>query len=75
MIEIYTYKKQGNGVDSWRVDKHDCNTEAEANKNNLIQSEMVYNDPTKPEPISMDTVDLSTMTSEQLTQLKNLLGL
>jgi len=75
MIEIHTYKKQGNGADSWRVDRHDCETEQDATKENLNSSEMVYNDPTKPEPISMDNVDLSTMTSEQLTQLKNLLGL
>jgi len=75
MIEIYTYKKQGNGADSWRVDCHDCETEQDATKENLNSSEMVYTDPSNPEPIDMANVDLNTMTSEQLTQLKNLLGL
>lgn len=75
MIEIYTYKKQGNGADSWRVDRHDCQTEGEANKDNLIVSEMVYNDPTKPQTVAVNNVDISTMTEEQLTELKNLLKL
>ena len=75
MITIHTYKLQGNGSDSWHVDVHDCETEAQATKENRISREIVFNDPIKLEAISMDNFDLSTMTSEQLTQLKNLLGL
>ena len=75
MITIHTYKLQGNGSDSWHVDVHDCETEAEATRENRISREIVFNDPTKLEAVSMDNFDLNTMTSEQLTQLKNLLGL
>jgi len=75
MITIHTYKLQGNGSDSWHVDIHDCETEAQATRENRISREIVFNDPTKPEAQSMDNFDLNTMTIEQLTQLKNLLGL
>ena len=75
MITIHTYKLQGNGSDSWHVDVHDCETEAQATRENRISREIVFNDPTKPDAVSMDNFDLNTMTSEQLTQLKNLLGL
>lgn len=75
MITIHTYKLQGNGSDSWHVDIHNCETEAQANIENRISREIVFNDPTKLEALPMDNFDLNTMTSEQLTQLKNLLGL
>tara|TARA_R100000951_G_scaffold78118_1_gene65930 strand:+ start:725 stop:952 length:228 start_codon:yes stop_codon:yes gene_type:complete len=75
MITIHTYKLQGNGSDSWHVDVHDCETEAQATRENRISREIVFNDPTKQNAVSMDNFDLNTMTSEQLTQLKNLLGL
>jgi hypothetical protein len=75
MITIHTYKLQGNGSDSWHVDIHDCETEAQATRENRISREIVFDDPTKTEAVSMDNFDLSTMTSEQLIQLKNLLGL
>ena len=75
MITIHTYKLQGNGSDSWHVDIHNCETEAQANRENRISREIVFNDPTKLEAVSMDNFDLNTMTSEQLNQLKNLLGL
>ena len=75
MIKIHTYKLQGNGSDSWHVDVHDCETEAQATRENRISREIVFNDPTKQDAVSMDNFDLNTMTSEQLTQLKNLLGL
>ena len=75
MITIHTYKLQGNGSDSWHVDVHDCETEAQATRENRISREIVFNDPTKSEALPMDNFDLNTMTSEQLTQLKNLLGL
>lgn len=75
MITIYTYKLQGNGSDSWHVDIHNCETEEQATIENRVSREIVFDDPTKLEAVSMDNFDLSTMTSEQLTQLKNLLGL
>ena len=75
MITIHTYKLQGNGSDSWHVDIHNCETEAQATRENRISREIVFVDPTKSEAVSMDNFDLSTMTIEQLTQLKNLLGL
>lgn len=75
MINVITYKKQGNGSDSWHIDVHDCETEQQATRENRVSREIVFNDPTKPEAQSMDNFDLNTMTIEQLTQLKNLLGL
>lgn len=75
MITIHTYKLQGNGSDSWHVDKHNCETKAQATRENRISREIVFNDPTKLEALPMDNFDLNTMTSEQLNQLKNLLGL
>ena len=75
MITIHTYKLQGNGVDSWHVDIHNCETEAQATRENRISREIVFNDPTKPEAVPMNNFDLSTMTEEQLTELKNILGL
>jgi len=75
MIKIHTYKLQGNGSDSWHVDIHNCETEAQATIENRISREIVFNDPTKLKVLPMDNFDLNTMTSEQLTQLKNLLGL
>ena len=75
MITIHTYKLQGNGSDSWHVDIHNCETEEQATIENRISREIVFNDPKKLEVLPMDNFDLNTMTSEQLTQLKNLLGL
>ena len=75
MITIHTYKLQGNGSDSWHVDKHNCETEAEATIENRVSREIVFTDPTKPEVVPMNNFDLSTMTEEQLTELKNILGL
>jgi len=75
MITIHTYKLQGNGSDSWHVDIHNCETEAQATIENRISREIVFNDPTKPKAVSMDNFDLSTMTEEQLNQLKTILGL
>lgn len=75
MIEIYKYKKQGNGADSWIVERYDCETEAQANEENFIIREVVFDDPKKLAPISMDNLDLATMTEEQLNQLKTILGL
>jgi hypothetical protein len=75
MIKVITYKKQGNGSDSWHVDIHDCETEAQATRENKVSREIVFTDPTKPEVVPMNNFDLSTMTEEQLTELKNILGL
>jgi len=75
MITIHTYKLQGDGSDSWHVDVHNCETEVQATRENRISREIVFNDPTKPEALPMDNFDLSTMTEEQLNQLKTILGL
>lgn len=75
MITIITYKKQGNGADSWHVDKHDCETEQEATRENRISREIVYTNPNLENKVSMENVDLNTMTEDQLNQLKAFLGL
>lgn len=75
MITIHTYKLQGNGSDSWHVDIHNCETEAQATRENRVSREIVFTNPTKPEVVPMNNFDLSTMTEEQLNQLKTILGL
>ena len=45
MITIYTHKLQGKGTDSWHVDVHDVETEAEATPLNRISREIVFEDP------------------------------
>ena len=45
MITIYTYKLQGNGTDSWHVDVHDVETEADATPLNRISREIVFINP------------------------------
>lgn len=75
MIKIYTYKLQGNGADSWHVDIHDCETEQQATIENRVSRKIVFDDPTKLTVIPMHNLDLSTMTTEQLNELKELLGL
>lgn len=65
MIEKHTYKKQGNGQDSWRVDQYEGEI--------LINSFMVYENPEKKVDIS--NVDLNTLTPEHVSQLKKALGL
>jgi len=70
MIEEIEYKKQGNATDSWIIRRWET-----AKKKNLIFIDIVYTDPSIEEKTDMSKVDLSTMTSEQLTQLKTALGL
>ena len=52
MEKIITYKKQGDGRDSWRID--------EIENGEMINSYMVYEDPTK---------DTLFLTDEQIIQL------
>jgi len=63
MIVSTTYKKQGNGQDSWIIMYDDK------------VPEIVYEDPSIQRGIDMSKVDLSTMTKEQMEQLKQALGL
>lgn len=62
MDNKYTYKKQGDGRDSW------CCEEPNGNKY------MVYEDP-NPKPIDISGIDIDTLTDEQLLKLKQRLGL
>lgn len=75
MITINTYKLQGNGTDSWHVDVYDCATEEDATLENRVSRDIVFVDPNTSASISMESVDLSTMSLDQLNQLKSLLGL
>jgi len=71
MYKEFEYKLQGNGLDSWVVSEYEDDTKAV-----LINRYMVYEDPTKPpKGIDMSNVDLTTMTAEQMQQLKTALGL
>ena len=71
MYTEYEYKKQGDGSDSWTCKEWDSEAKTE-----MINKYMVYKDPdTQLKGIDMSNVDLSTMTSEQMNQLKKALGL
>jgi hypothetical protein len=59
MENTYTYKRQGDGRDSWVC--------VEPNGNKY----MVYEDPTKPQT----TIDIDSLTDEQIQKLKARLGL
>jgi hypothetical protein len=59
MANIYTYKKQGDGRDSWRVEE--LNGEVY----------MVYEDPTKLELLEQKAIRLSNELEEIIVQLKN----
>lgn len=67
MKKVYTYKKQGDGRDSWRCEEFEGNE--------LVNVYMVYEDPNKPKSIDISGVDIGTLTDEQLLKLKQRLGL
>jgi len=75
MITIYTYKLQGDGSDSWHVDVHDCQTEEQATIKNRVSREIVFEDPAIEVTVSIANLDLKTMTSKQLEELKALLNI
>jgi hypothetical protein len=58
MANIYTYKKQGDGRDSWTCE------EPSGNKY------MVYEDPTKIETLEEKAIRLSSELNEIINQLK-----
>jgi hypothetical protein len=58
MANIYTYKKQGDGRDSWRV---------ETPEGEIF---MVYEDPTKIETLEEKAIRLSSELNEIIYQLK-----
>ena len=58
MANIYTYKKQGDGRDSWRV---------ETPEGDIY---MVYEDPTKVESLKQKAIRLSSELNEIINQLK-----
>ena len=66
MEKRYTYKKQGDGKDSWRCDEIEYGV--------IVNSYMVFEDP-NPKPIDISGIDIDTLTDEQLLKLKTRLGL
>jgi hypothetical protein len=59
----YTYKKQGDGRDSWRVETPEG------------EIYMVYEDPTKVETLEEKAIRLSSELNEIINQLKKHLSL
>ena len=57
-MNIYTYKKQGDGRDSWTCEEPDGNRY------------MVYEDPTKVESLEEKAIRLSSELNEIINQLK-----
>jgi len=58
MANTYTYKKQGDGRDSWTCEEPDGNRY------------MVYEDPTKVETLEKKAIRLSNELNEIINQLK-----
>ena len=63
MENTYTYKKQGDGRDSWVC------TEPDGNKY------MVYEDPFNPKKVDISNIDIDSLTDEQIQKLKARFGL
>ena len=63
MENIYTYKRQGNGLDSWVCE---C-----PNGDKL----MVYEDPNIIKKINCSTIDIDSITDADILKLKTRLGL
>ena len=63
MITKTTYKKQGDGRDSWIVEFNDR------------APEIVYQDPTTPTNQDASNLDFTTLTARQILELKDILGL
>ena len=57
----YTYKKQGDGRDSWLCEEKD-------EKGNIINKYMVYENPFLK--IDLSNIDIDSLTDEQLLKLK-----
>jgi len=68
--KVYTYKEQGDGSDSWRVDEYEDNTEEV-----LLESYMVYEDPTKIKKVNLKDIDVDSITDEDIDKLKIRLGI
>lgn len=62
----YEYKKQGDGRDSWIAIETDSDGKE-------ITRYMVYEDPNTR--INLSNIDITTLTDEQVQQLKTRLGL
>jgi hypothetical protein len=63
MATTYTYKRQGNGVDSWTV--------TETDSNGVVTSKyMVYEDPNKKSSIR----EIEKLTMEEIASFKSIIG-
>jgi len=67
MGKNYTYKKQGDGRDSWTCEEFENGV--------LINKYMVYEDPFEAKAIDISNIDIDSLTDEQLLKLKTRLGL
>lgn len=64
MATTYTYKRQGNGVDSWTVTETDSNGE-------VTSKYMVYEDPNKKATIR----EIEKLTTEEIASFKSIIGI
>lgn len=62
METTYTYKKQGNGKDSWTCEIKEGET--------LIDRYMVYEDPSAEKKVDLSNIDIDSLTDEQILKLK-----
>ena len=65
MTKEYKYKLQGDGRDSWEVSEFEGEL--------LLTRYMVYENPELDSKINLQNIDISTLSIEQLKQLKTAL--
>ena len=70
MYKTYKYKKQGDNTDSWIVSEWEDNT-----KKVLLNTYMIYEDPTIEKLINISKADISSLKPKQIADLKILLGI
>ena len=61
MEKVYTYKKQGDGRDSWRCEEFE--------DGKIVNIYMVYEDPSV-EKVDILKIDIDSLTDEQILKLK-----
>ena len=67
MEKNYTYKKQGDGRDSWTCEEFENGI--------LTDKYMVYENPFEVKAVNISNIDIDNLTDEQLLELKQRLGL
>lgn len=64
MENIYKYKEQGDGRDSWICEEFD-------EKGELLNKYMIYENPYEEKKVNLSNIDIDTLPEDQLMKLIN----